>query len=340
VNIFGIPFRFLPHESSDEGNGDGRTPKTAIEPVPEKKNYEITFPNVIRIDHTYKPSLEIDVHKTKVLSLNAMNTRLTAELAPVVDAKADLTKLTEIDLEKLDKHLRLQKIIFETARDVFDMINSTWKHKGTKEYLLAQIIRIVEQFLKSDRIEINPPLFNQNSLRRRIMFILNMNRIVQHLWEDIRFTNTEKTVPVFDKDKPIKATGDMRTWYTSRPCQPTKKSHINHCVYDSTWEASESYELDRNTNVEAWVKNDHLGFEIVYVYDGVIRKYYPDFIIRLRSDRYMILETKGQDSQQDKTKRQFLEEWVKAVNQHGGFGLWQWAVSTDPKDIKGILEIF
>jgi hypothetical protein len=29
------------------------------------------------------------------------------------------------------------------------------------------------------------------------------------------------------------------------------------------------------------MKNDHLGFEIVYVFDGVVRKYRPDFLMKL-----------------------------------------------------------
>ena len=52
----------------------------------------------------------------------------------------------------------------------------------------------------------------------------------------------------------------------------------------------------------------------------------------------MVLETKGQDTDQDKTKRAFLDEWVKAVNEHGGFGHWQWAVSKQPGDVVDILN--
>ncbi|MFN3466236.1 MAG: type III restriction endonuclease subunit R, partial [Candidatus Brocadiales bacterium] len=115
-------------------------------------------------------------------------------------------------------------------------------------------------------------------------------------------------------------------------------SHINFCVYDSTWEATEAFELDRNPDVKAWVKNDHLGFEILYIFKGVVQKYRPDFIIRLKTGKFLILETKGQDSQQDKTKREFLGEWVKAVNGHGGFGEWQWEVSKDPSDVAGTLR--
>jgi type III restriction enzyme len=130
----------------------------------------------------------------------------------------------------------------------------------------------------------------------------------------------------------------MRTWWTSRPCEKAKKSHINFCVFDSTWEASEAFELDRNPGVDSWVKNDHLGFEILYSFRGVVLKYRPDFIIRLKNNSYLILETKGQDTPQDQTKREFLNEWVNAMNQHGGFGRWQWAVSTHPNDVGGLLQ--
>jgi type III restriction enzyme len=178
-----------------------------------------------------------------------------------------------------------------------------------------------------------------NDLRQRILIMLNMNKVVQHIWEAIRFENAEATTPVFDNDNPIRLTADMGTWYTGKPCAPTKKSHINFCVFDSRWEASEAFELDRNQIVDAWVKNDHLGFEILYIFKGIVQKYRPDFIIRLSDGTHLVLETKGQDTQQDRTKREFLDEWIRTTNEHGGFGTWKWAVSTHPSDITNILQI-
>ncbi len=229
----------------------------------------------------------------------------------------------------------MQKVIFETERDVYEQMRPGWK--GNKEYLLSQVIGLVEKFMLSDKIQIAPLLFEQDPVRQRILLTLNMTKVVQHIWEAIRFENTESLVPVFDKDKPVRSTGDVLPWYTGKPCEYAQKSHINFCVYDSTWEAAEAFELDHNPNVDRWVKNDHLGFEIIYAFKGVIRKYRPDFIIRLKSGNFLILETKGQDTQQDKTKRKFLDQWVKAVNEHGGFGKWKWAVSKSTADVKGII---
>jgi len=336
VNIFGVPFTFLPHESHDGPPPPPPTPKTRIEPVIEKQQYEIRWPNIIRIEHTYRPDLKLDMTKVKPLVLNAYETVTLAELAPVVDGKPDVTKISQIDLENLGKQYRWQKVIFTAAVDVYDQMKPSWS--GNKEALLAQLIKLAEAFLSSEKIQITPPLFYQDDAKRRILIMLNMNKVVQHIWEAIRFENTEAIVPVFDKDNPIRSTGDMRTWWTGRPCEHTKRSHVNCCVFDSTWEASEAFELDRNPDVEAWVKNEHLGFEVLYIFNGVVQKYRPDFIIRLKNGNHLILETKGQDTQQDKTKREFLDEWVRAINEHGGFGKWQWAVSTNPADVAGILK--
>ncbi len=336
VNIFGVPFTFLPHETHDGPPPPPPTPKTRIEPAIAKQQYEMHWPNIIRIEHTYRPKLKLDMSQVKPLILDAYDTAMLAELAPVIAGKPDITKISQIDLENLGNKYRWQKVIFTAAIDIYDQVKPSWP--GNKDLLLAQLIRLVEEFLSSGKIQIIPPLFNQADLKQRILLMLNMNKVVQHIWEAIRLKNAEAIAPVFDRDNPIRSTGDMRTWYTGQPCEYTKKSHINFCVFDSTWEATEAFELDRNPDVEAWVKNDHLGFEVLYIFKGVVQKYRPDFIIRLKTGSHLILEVKGHDTQQDRTKREFLDEWVRAVNEHGGFGKWQWAVSTHPSDVAGVLQ--
>ncbi len=337
VNIFGVPFTFMPHEGGEEDlPPPPPQPKTRVEPVSEKHEFEISWPNVIRIEHQYTPTLKLDWSHVKPLHLDAYKTITLTDLAPMIDGKPDVTKIAEIDLAGLAKEFRWQKVVFESALEVYDQMKPTWK--GNKEHLLAQVIRIVEEFLLSNKIKIFPPLFWQHDDKKRILLTLNMKTLVQHIWEAIRFDNTLSLVPVFDTERPIKSTADMRLWYTGKPCELTRKSHVNFCVFDSTWEASEMFELDRNKNVIAWVKNDHLGFEISYLWEGLVRKYRPDFLIKLVDGSMLVLEVKGIDNQQNKTKRAFLDEWVRAVNSHGGFGRWQWAVSKHPKDIQDILE--
>jgi type III restriction enzyme len=331
-----VPFTFLPHEGGEGLPPPPPPPKTRIEPVPEKKEFEISWPNIIRIDHEYRQRLLLDLEDVEPLVLNASETATLAELAPVVEGKPDVTRVSEIQLQELGRQFRMQRIIFEAASGVFDQMRPDWK--GNRQELLAQVVRLVERVLASDRITIAPPLFNQDAIRRRIVLTLNISRIVQHIWGAIRADNTLALVPVFDTQYPIRSTADMRTWFTSRPCEYTKRSHVNHCVFDSTWEASETFTLDRSPYVVAWAKNDHLGFEILYVFGGVVRKYRPDFLIRLVNGAMLVLEVKGQNTEEARVKREFLAEWVNAVNAHGGFGTWAWDVSRAPGEVAEILQ--
>jgi type III restriction enzyme len=334
VNIFGVPFTFLPHEGTDGPPPPPPPPKTAIEPDPDKIEYEITWPNIIRIDHIYSPKLHLD--DVESIHLDPYENVTQAEMAAIIAGKPNPADMSEIDLKEIAEEFRLQKIIFETAKRIFNSEKPNWK--GSPALFLAQIIRIVEKFIKDDKVIIDNDLFSNDPLRNRVLIILNMNRIVQHVWNGLRAENTAKLVPVFDHENPIRNTGMMRTWYTSKTCEFTEKSHINQVVVDSTWEANEAYQLDKSQYVRAWVKNDHLGFVIMYTYKGVVRKYYPDFIVQLQNDEYLILETKGKDTDLVRTKQVYLREWVKAVNNHGGFGVWHEAISYHPNDLGNILE--
>jgi len=338
VNIFGVPFTFLPHEGGTDGPPPPPPPpKTRVEPVKDKMMHEISFPNILRIDHIYKPLLSLDIENVKILDLDPYDSITEAELAAIIAGKPNPAALSEIDLKEIGEKFRLQSIVFRIASTIYNSEKKPdWK--GSKETFLIQLIRIIEEFVHSEKIRIKNPLFNQDESRKRILIMLNMNKVIQHIWNEIRAVNTTELTPIFDKEHPIRSTEDVRTWWTSKPCENLSRSHINFTVIDSDWELLEARKINESSEVVSFVKNDHLGFVILYNYQGVIRKYYPDFIIRLTNGTHLVLETKGQDNEQNRTKRAFLDEWCRAVNQHGGFGKWQWAVSFDPNDIDVIIK--
>lgn len=171
VNIFGVPFTFLPHEGGEDGPPPPPTPKTAVEPDPAKAEFEVRWPNVVRIDRVFQPTLTLDWSRVRPLELDAAQTAHVAELAPILEGKPDVTKINRIELERLGREFRTQRIIFETARDVFDQMKNTWQ--GSREVLMAQLVRVVEAFIGSDRLTISPPLFYQDEVRRRLIVTLN-----------------------------------------------------------------------------------------------------------------------------------------------------------------------
>jgi type III restriction enzyme len=303
--------------------------------VPEKKRFEISWPNVVRIDQRYGTRLELDLARVAPLPILAHETPMLAEVAPTVDGKPDVTKIEQITLEELGRRNRMQTLVFRAAAEVFDQLKPGWP--GSREALLGQVVGLVERFLASDRIRIEPAIFARDPLRQRILLTLSMNRIVQHLFDAIRPESAVARELVLDREHPIRATGDMLPWYTAKPCAAAERSHVNFCVYDSAWEAGEAYRLDHDLHVEAWVKNDHLGFEVIYLFQGGVHKFRPDFLVRLTNGVRLVLEVKGQDSPKDRAKRGYLAEWVEAVNEHGGFGRWAADVSLSPSDLADIL---
>lgn len=340
VNIFGVPFTFLPHEGGEDTPPEPPKPTTRIFVDDTKKEHEIKWPNIVRINHVYSSKLSLDIKKVKKIELRPEDTPFRSELAPFLEGKPDSTKLTEINLadEKIEQMLtilRKQRLIFEITRDIFDQIQPAWS--GKREFLLIQVAKIVETFIDSNKLIIKGEVYNED-LKKRLLILLNMTKIVQHLFNAIRFENTQELVPIFDKENPIKSTAKMMTWYTSKPCELNKKSHISHTIFDSTWEANEAFELDRNGGVESWAKNDHLNFFVNYVFGGVIHKYYPDFLIKLKNGKMLVLEIKGKDDQKNRTKREYFKEWIDAVNNDCRFGKWEFDVSFRTADIQDILK--
>lgn len=160
------------------------------------------------------------------------------------ERKPDVSRISSIDPEELGHRFRFQEIVFETARDLLDEMKPGWT--GSRESLAGQLVGIVERFLASSHFRMHPVLFAQDDLRRRVLLPLNMSKNVRHLWEAIRLENALTPKPVFDTEAPIRSTGDLLPWHTGRPWADTQRSHVNRCVFDSTWEASEAYRLDHD----------------------------------------------------------------------------------------------
>lgn len=334
VNVFGVPLSIF-----QDGEGGGETPpppkpSKQIEVVKERNELEIFWPNVLRVDVVVKPKLTVDWSKMPVLEIDPAQIHVSADLAPALGDAANMSQAVSIDLEKMPDEFWQQRLLFVAAQRSFAQINHGFS--GSRELLLYQLVRLVEEFFETDRLVI-PTLFHQEPLRKRILIALSMDVIVQHVMTQVQQQNTEFIEPVFDEEYPIGSTGRMRTWYSTKHCEATTKSHINFAVAESTWEQYTTQALEHHSEVMAYAKNDYLGFQIYYLWNGSRRRYIPDFLIRFANGRNLILEIKGEDSDQNKAKRFALDAWVKAVNSRGGFGVWSWDVAFEPAKVHDII---
>ena len=334
VNVFGIPFTFLPHEGGDGTPPPPTMPTTIIEPDSDKIEHEISWPNIERIDIDFKPELSVDWETIPPLELRSDNTATSVDMSPVLEGKPHVDKLSGIDLNELNKTVRLQTIVFKTTKKVYDSLKPNWK--GNKEFLLMQIIKLVGEFIDSDKIRVVD--VTDDELRKKMTILFSMQKVVAHVCKAIDSSNIENRKMILDSKKPIKSTGHMRTWSTKKPTELVVKSHINLAVYDSGWEINSGQELERNKHVVSWVRNDHIGFVIKYLYNGILHDYYPDFLIRLDNDVTLVLEVKGVDDNQNKEKRRYLEQWVDVVNEDGNHGTWSWDVIFNPSELRNVIE--
>jgi type III restriction enzyme len=110
-------------------------------------------------------------------------------------------------------------------------------------------------------------------------------------------------------------------------------------VFDSTWEKAAADLLEKHDQVHAFAKNDHLGFRVQYLWNGATRRYIPDFLVRLANGKTLVLEIKGEDSEQSRAKAAAMQAWVGAVNAKGGFGVWCSDVAHEVAKLQDVLAL-
>ncbi len=330
AHVLGVPFAYLPQEGSDTGRPE-EDPRSCIFPEPERSQYEITWPNVERIDCQLRPELTIDFAGMPPCIVDVSSIPNLAELAPVIDGKPryediESTSLQEF-FEKEFEPDRMQTLILKAANKIYDRISPEWKKGVLKRHALRMIFQLTKEFINSPKFQIKPAYEEK---RKGLAVMMKMNEIVNRALSLIQKDSAEEFSVIYDKDSKFSSTKESGEWWTKKNTAIFKKTHINQCVTDSPWEYTHARELDRNKNVRAWVKNDHLGFEIGYIDEkGRMRPYTPDFIARLSNGDHLILEVKGIQKSRDIQKWDFMENWARAVS--GSLKKnWHFKISQDP----------
>jgi hypothetical protein len=100
-------------------------------------------------------------------------------------------------------------------------------------------------------------------------------------------------------------------------------------TYPDAGKRSYAYDPHLDPQLQWAGKAEHTSFEVP---TGSLHVH-----IRLSTDDVPILETKGQEAEQDRVKRRYLDEWVQAVNQQSGLGCWRWDVAKQRGDVLDIL---
>jgi type III restriction enzyme len=339
VDVYGIPFEVIPVAKKTQTLVEQQRLSTLVRALPERKQLEIKFPRVegyildvkqkIKADIDSMPRLIIDPTRepTEVVAKDFVGYRIGRpdRLGPGKEVIQDRNPFHSFH--------RLQTTVYHIAAEVTDKLGPE-----KRPFIFPQVLELTWQYMEK-RVRVKPEAKMEDAALRRYT-----DAIISRLCDAIRSDTEAGETPLLPRIERYRPTGSSREvmFRTVKECYGTAKSHVSHVVTDSRWEHSVAYQLERNPIVIAYVKNDHLDFEIPYEFAGVTHGYRPDYIIRYKANENkelnIILEVKGYESEQDRAKQTAAKRWIDAVNHHGGFGTWKLAVCRDPHRLNSILE--
>lgn len=118
---------------------------------------------------------------------------------------------------------------------------------------------------------------------------------------------------------------DTNPFVWTRPVYPANKCIFNYVPCANDLEIAFASFLDRIEDVEAFTKNEKLGFFMEYISsEGGLKNYRPDFIAKTTDSKFYILETKGEVDINVPRKDERARVWCQDVSQITGQS-WRYA---------------
>jgi len=327
ADVFGIPFDF--------------TAKPVIAPL--QKPRETKTVKAIRPDRDH---LEIRFPRVEGYRVELPEDHLQATFGPdsVLELTPDLvgpsiTKNSGIIGQSVDmtlKHLeemRQSSILYEIAKR---LIYTKFLDAGgdPKLHLFGQLKRIAKQWLDTCLV------CKGNTYPALLLYEQLADMACQRITTGITaaYLGDRPVMAMLDAYNP---TGSTRfvNFTTSRDTMwetAPDRCHVNWVVCDSGWEAQLCRVVEDHPQVRAYVKNHGLGFEVPYRYGSEVRRYRPDFIVRVDDGHgdddllNLVVEIKGYRREDAKEKAETMKTyWVPGVNHLGHHGRWGFAELTE-----------
>lgn len=323
ADIMGIPFDFA--SSPQVTKPTTPKPVTRVHAIKERADLEIVFPRV----SGYRRDLPSD--KLEAVFSDDSRLEITPlDIGPTSVVMEGIVGAGVTITPQVLERMRPSEISFNLAKH---LLYSHFRDEDgfPKQHLFPQIQRLArrwidEGYLVTRGVPVGAILYQDQLARAAEKINIACTR-----------GSDGRILAVLDPYNPKGSTRHVN-FVTSKTCWTTgarpPKCHISHVVLDSSWEEQLALTLESHPRVLAYAKNQALGFEIPYLDAGVMRRYTPDFLVRLDDGRddplNLILEVKGLRDESDKAKAQTTRDiWAPGVNALGGFGRWAFAEFRD-----------
>lgn len=327
ADVLGIPFDFTAKPVIAKPTPPRET--IQVKAVrPDRDALEIRFPRV----QGYRVELPKDELRA------SFNSDSTLELTPDLVGATE-TRVSGIIGQAVDLNLvhtgdvRPSQVIYDLTSH---LVLTKWRDANGDPRLhqFGQLKRIVKQWI--DGYLICKGGTYPAQLKYKTLADMAANKIIAGITAE--FVGTCPIEAVLDPYNPEGTTAvvnfntsKMLRWQTA-----VDKSHVNWAVLDSEWEGEFCRIAEKHSQVRSYVKNQGLGLEVPYRYGPEMRRYIPDFIVRVDDGRgeddllNLIVEIKGYRGEDAKIKKETMDTyWVPGVNHLGSFGRWAFAEFVD-----------
>jgi type III restriction enzyme len=296
ADVLGIPFSFIPANTAS----DYRPPKkqTRVEAVDGRDKQEVCFPRVLGYRVVLPPG------RVKAKFTNDSRITIDPTMAPSEAINAPLIGQEQrLSLDELSS-VRPATIAFHLARNVARRFIDA--DGQPKPWLFPSLLGITRRWL-AECLHVAP-----GAHAAYLMWDAIGDLAAEPIYRACVESETGDTAlrAILDPYNEIGSsrhvgfnTTKINFWQpNSQRCQ------INLVVCDGDWEAAAAQALDSHPAVLRYVKNDHLGFEVPYVFLGREHRYRPDFIAVVDDRRgaddplSLVLEVKGEHDAADDAK--------------------------------------
>jgi len=352
AEVYGVPFSFI--ASSGTSNPKPSPQPTRVRSLPECSDCAISFPRLLGYRYDIvEPQLKYRFVKDCELPLSTKDIPTKTENAPIVGQSVihtldDLRNRREKEVAFLLAKLTLEKYFRGDCEKQTDRPAAhTWNNE-VQAWRFPQLLQISQEWLAQC------VKCKDNAFKQLLLLIEFAHDAADRIYLAIASgdnTDAGRKIlqPIMQPYDPMGSTHcvDFSTIRRTMPTNPAK-CHISHVVADTaTWEQKVAEVLEELPEVIYYVKNQGLGFTIPYTINGVERRYFPDFLVRIDDGHgsddllSLVLECSGELKKEKTAKVATARNlWIPAVNNAGEFGRWAFLETRDPWDLKNALRQF
>ena len=320
AQVMGIPFAFTGPAIA----APPTKPRTAthVRAVREREALEIAFPRVagFRVDMpdekltaSFTEDSRLTLDPTIVGPCEVLMQGIVGESVTLTPAVLAAYRPSEISFN-LAKHL-----LYRRFRD---------DEGFPRQHLFPQVQRICRRWLDEGWLQLRGGVE-----LGAVLYLSIADTVAEIIGNAIIRSSGEDRQPrvILDSYESEGSTASVN-FQTTKPVWTTdaRKSHVSHVTLDSEWEAELARVLEAHPRVIAYAKNQGMQFEIPYRIGRSVRRYIPDFLVRLDigTDEpvTLVLETKGFRGLDAQLKADTMNTlWVPGVNALGTHGRWTFA---------------